>query len=210
MLKELKLADYLNLLASDAPAPGGGSASALCGAQGVALTAMVANLTVSRKKYEAFHPLCSQVAEEAEVLRAQFIAQIDRDTDAYNLVCEAMKLSKETEEEKRARSEKIAEATLFATEVPYETLSLAVQALSVTGTIVGKSNPNAASDLGVAAANLETCAKGAWLNVLINLSSLKDKAFRDECCQKGEALLAHAVPIAQESYEKVLKVITEK
>ena len=203
MLKELKLADYLNLLASDAPAPGGGSASALCGAQGAALTAMVANLTVSRKKYEAFHPLCSQVAEEAEALRAQLVAQIDRDTDAYNLVCEAMKFPKETEEEKRIRSEKIAEATLFATEVPYETLTLAVQVLSVTGAIVGKSNPNAASDLGVAAANLETCAKGAWLNVLINLGGLRDAQRANELKTGGEALLQKAQALANEIFEAV-------
>ena len=76
--------------------------------------------------------------------------------------------------------------------------------------LVGTTNPNVVSDLGIAALTLKTAMESAWLNVLINLSSLKDKAFRDECCQKGEALLAHAVPIAQESYEKVLKVITEK
>ena len=203
MLKELKLADYLNLLASDAPAPGGGSASALCGAQGAALTAMVANLTVSRKKYEAFHDVCGQVAEEVEALRARLIAQIDRDTDAYNLVCEAMKLPKETEEEKRTRSEKIAEATLFATEVPYETLALAVQALSVTRTLVGQSNPNAASDLGVAAANLETCAKGAWLNVLINLGGLRDAQKADELRTGGEALLQKARALADGIFEAV-------
>ncbi len=203
MLKELKLADYLNLLASDAPAPGGGSASALCGAQGAALTAMVANLTVSRKKYEAFHDICGQAAEQAEALKARLVAQIDRDTDAYSLVYEAMKLPKETEEEKRARSEKIAEATLFATEVPYETLSLAVQVLSVTGTLVGSSNPNAASDLGVAAANLETCAKGAWLNVLINLGGLKDEQKANEFKTGGNALLSQAEALAKEIYLKV-------
>ncbi len=203
MLKELKLADYLNLLASDAPAPGGGSASALCGAQGAALTAMVANLTVSRKKYEAFHDVCGQAAEEAEALKAQLVAQIDRDTDAYNLVCEAMKLPKETEEEKRARGEKIAEATLFATEVPYETLALAVQALSVTRTLVGQSNPNAASDLGVAATNLETCAKGAWLNVLINLGGLRDAQRANELKTGGEALLQKAQALANEIFEAV-------
>ena len=76
--------------------------------------------------------------------------------------------------------------------------------------LVGTTNPNVVSDLGIAALTLKTAMESAWLNVLINLSSLKDKAFRDECCQKGEALLAHAVPIAQESYEKVIKVITEK
>ena len=76
--------------------------------------------------------------------------------------------------------------------------------------LVVTTNPNVVSDLGIAALTLKTAMQSAWLNVLINLSSLKDKAFRDECCQKGEALRAHAGPIAQESYEQVLKVITEK
>ena len=83
-------------------------------------------------------------------------------------------------------------------------------AIDLCAELVGTTNPNVVSDLGIAALTLKTAMQSAWLNVLINLSSLKDKAFRDECCQKGEALLAHAVPIAQESYEKVIKVITEK
>ena len=203
MLKELKLTEYLNLLASDAPAPGGGSASALCGAQGAALTAMVANLTVSRKKYEAFHSACAEAAEQAEALRSQLTAQIDRDTDAYTLVCEAMKLPKETEEEKRIRSEKIAKATLFATEVPYETMILSVKAMEVTRTLVGQSNPNAASDLGVAACNLETCAKGAWLNVRINLGGVKEEQRAEEFRTDGEALLEKAQALAKEIYAAV-------
>ena len=203
MLKELKLTEYLNLLASDSPAPGGGSASALCGAQGAALAAMVANLTVSRKKYEAFHSICAEAAEKAEALRSQLTAQIDRDTDAYTLVCEAMKLPKETEEEKRVRADKIAEAMLFATEVPYDTMALAVQALEVARALVGQSNPNAASDLGVAACNLETCAKGAWLNVRINLGGVKDEQRVKEFQTGGEELFNKAEVLAKETYAAV-------
>ena len=208
MLKELKLTEYLNLLASDTPAPGGGSASALCGAQGAALVAMVANITVSRKKYEAFHAVCAEAAEKAEALRAQLTAQIDRDTDAYTLVCEAMRLPKETEEEKRVRSDKIAEATLFATEVPYDTMGLAVEALTVACTLVGQSNPNAASDLGVAACNLETCVKGAWLNVRINLGGVKDGQRAKEFQASGEALFHKAEALAKEIYAKVAAEIS--
>ncbi|HWR23087.1 MAG TPA: cyclodeaminase/cyclohydrolase family protein [Feifaniaceae bacterium] len=203
MLKELKLAEYLNLLASDSPAPGGGSASALCGAQGAALAAMVANLTVSRKKYEAFHAVCAEAAEKAEALRAQLTAQIDRDTDAYTLVCAAMKLPKETEEEKRARADQIAEATLSATEVPYDTMALAVEALETARTLAGQSNPNAASDLGVAACSLETCVKGAWLNVRINLGGVKDARRAKELQAGGEALFHKAEAIAKEIYAAV-------
>lgn len=208
MLKELKLTEYLNLLTSDAPAPGGGSASALCGAQGAALTAMVANLTVTKKKYEAFHDVCKKAAEEAEAYCAQLTAQIDRDTDAYTLVCQAMKLPKETEEEKQVRRERIAEATLFATQVPYETLALAVQTLSITRTLVGQSNPNAVSDLGVAACSLETCAKGAWLNVLINLGGIQEEDKANEFRTGGEALVKQAEALAKEIYENVTKAIS--
>ncbi len=94
-------------------------------------------------------------------------------------------------------------------DVLIESLALP-KAIDLCAGLVGTTNPNVVSDLGIAALTLKTAMESAWLNVLINLSSLKDKAFRDECCQKGEALLAHAVPIAQESYEKVIKVITEK
>ena len=94
--------------------------------------------------------------------------------------------------------------------VPLTMMEICSEAIDLCAGLVGTTNPNVVSDLGIAALTLKTAMESAWLNVLINLSSLKDKAFRDECCQKGEALLAHAVPIAQESYEKVIKVITEK
>lgn len=81
-------------------------------------------------------------------------------------------------------------------------MEICSEAIDLCAELVGTTNPNVVSDLGIAALTLKTAMQSAWLNVLINLSSLKDKAFRDECCQKGEALLAHAVPIAQESYER--------
>lgn len=101
-------------------------------------------------------------------------------------------------------------ASCNCTLVPLTMMEICSEAIDLCAGLVGTTNPNVVSDLGIAALTLKTAMESAWLNVLINLSSLKDKAFRDECCQKGETLLAHAVPIAQESYEKVIKVITEK
>ena len=89
-------------------------------------------------------------------------------------------------------------------------MEICSEAIDLCASLIGTTNPNVVSDLGIAALTLKTAMQSAWLNVLINLSSLKDKAFADECCKKGEALLTHAIPVAQESYEKVLKVITEK
>ena len=128
-------------------------------------------------------------------------------TQNLEAVCNSAPL---TDEEKAARSAAIQEGLKGCTKTPMEMMELIDETLTLAQSLLGRFNDTSASDLGVAFLSLKAGIQGAWLNVLINLSSLKDKAFRDECCQKGEALLAHAVPIAQESYEKVLKVITEK
>ncbi len=203
-LVKLNVDEYIKLLGSDAPAPGGGSASALCGAQGAALVSMVARLTVGKKKYAEFDELCKDVAEKATEMQNNFIVQIDKDTNAFNLISEAFKLPKETDEEKAARSKSIADATLVATEVPFETLALSVKGLELLQTIVGKSNTNAASDLGVAALNFVSCAKGSWLNVLINLGGVKDEKKASEFKANGEALIEKAETLAHEVYSTVL------
>ena len=119
-------------------------------------------------------------------------------------------LPKDDDEHKAIRRGAVQASFRNCTLVPLTMMEICSEAIDLCAGLVGTTNPNVVSDLGIAALTLKTAMESAWLNVLINLSSLKDKAFRDECCQKGEALLAHAVPIAQESYEKVIKVITEK
>ena len=129
---------------------------------------------------------------------------IDKDTEAFNLVSAAFKMPKDTDENKAARSKAIADATLVATEVPFETLTLCMDALKVTETIVGKSNPNAASDLGVAALNLLAGIKGAWLNVMINLPGVKDEAAKAKFAE-GAKMVEEAEVIADAIYKKVLE-----
>ena len=201
-LKDLTVSEYTDLLFSDAPAPGGGSASAFCGAQGASLAAMVAGLTLGRKKYESEQDLCKNAVASCTVLKDALVAQIDRDTDAYSQVMAAYKLPKATGEEISARTAAIAKASLFATEVPFETLELSVKALRVARALVGHSNSNAASDLGVAALNLLTCAKGAWLNVCINLGGV-DAEHAPRFRRDGEGLVQEAETIAEEIYEAV-------
>ena len=105
-LVDMKVNEYLDILISDAPAPGGGSVSALAGAQGAALMSMVCDLTLMKKKYADDHELCGQLKEEAKALYADLTAAIDRDTDAYNLIAAAFKMPKETDEEKAARKKR--------------------------------------------------------------------------------------------------------
>lgn len=202
-LVDLTVKDYLDVLKSDAPAPGGGSVSALSAAQGVGLVAMVADLTIGREKYAEYDEACRAAKEKALDLYTQLVDGIDKDTEAFNKVSAAYKLPKDTDEQKAARSAAIRAANVGATEVPFETVKLCLEGLKVTETIVGKSNPNAASDLGVAALNLLAGLKGAWLNVKINLPGIKDEELKAKF-ESGAELVAEAEIIAKDIYEKVL------
>ncbi|MCI9171245.1 MAG: cyclodeaminase/cyclohydrolase family protein [Lawsonibacter sp.] len=204
-LAELKTAEFVDLLASDAPAPGGGSAAALEGALGAALTAMVCGLTVGKKKYAEFEELAQSAQAKALDLKARFVDVMDRDTEAFNVVSAAFGMPKATDEEKAARSAAIQKGLEGCTKTPFEMMELAVETLELTASILGKSNDSAASDLGVSALSLRAAIQGAWLNVLINIGSLKNKELAEDYRAKGEALLAKALPLADQIYDTVVK-----
>ncbi|MGM9639472.1 MAG: cyclodeaminase/cyclohydrolase family protein [Butyricicoccaceae bacterium] len=193
-LVEMSVAAYIDTVASDAPAPGGGSASALCGAQGAGLSTMVAGLTLGKKKYADRQAACEAIHGDGMPLVEALKAQVDKDTEAFNLVSAAFKMPKETDDEKAARSAAIQQGTLVSTEVPFETMKLALEALRNAHKLLEGFNTNAASDLGVAALDLLACVKGAWLNVLINIGSLKD-------AEKAAAFKAEGLAIVREAEE---------
>ena len=197
-LVDKTLSDFAELLSSDAPAPGGGSVAAYNGALGISLTHMVCALSIGKKKYAEHEKLLKEVMEESTHIRAEFLALVDRDTEAYNGVTTVFSMPKESEEEKAKRSAAMREALKVCTLVPLDTMIFAHKALLITQQIVGKSNENAASDLGVAALNLNAAAQGAWLNVQINLDGIKDEEFVKNCRGKGEAILAETRKIAGE------------
>ena len=203
-LAELQTAEFVDLLASDAPAPGGGSAAALEGALGAALTAMVCGLTVGKKKYADYQELAVETQKKAGDLKARFVDVMDRDTEAFNVVSAAFGMPKETDEEKAARSAAIQKGLEGCTATPFEMMELAVETLELTASILGKSNDSAASDLGVSALSLRAAIQGAWLNVLINIGSLKNKELAEDYRKKGEALLERALPLADQIYETVV------
>ena len=199
----MKINEYVELLGSNSVAPGGGSASALCGAQGAALFTMVARLTVDRAKYESSWDICRAAIEKGVELQNKLCELIDRDTDAYNLVSNAYKLPKDTDEEKTARKKSICDATHVATIVPYESMSAALDGLRIAYTLVGNSNTNAASDLGVAAQNLLSCVKGAWLNVRINLCGIGDESLSSKFNDEGLHIVEEATSIANDIFSSV-------
>ena len=206
-LAELTVAEFADLLASDAPAPGGGSAAALEGAIGAALTAMVCGLTKGKKKFAEFNDLAVETEVKALALKDRFVDVMDRDTEAFNVVSAAFGMPKETDEEKAARSAAIQKGLEGCTATPFEMMEIALETLELTDSILGKSNDSAASDLGVSALSLRAAVQGAWLNVLINIGSLKNKELAEDYRAKGEAILAKALPLADKIYAEVVTML---
>ena len=206
-LAEMQVTEFVNLMASDAPAPGGGSAAALEGALGAALTAMVCALTVGKKKYADVQELAVESQKKAEDLKARFVDVMDRDTEAFNAVSAVFAMPKDTDEQKAARKAAMQEALKGCTKTPFEMMQLACETLELTRSLVGRLNASAASDLGCSALALRAAIQGAWLNVLINISGITDEAFAAEYRANGQALLDKALPLADEIYAEILKTM---
>ena len=192
MLTELTLAGFAAELATDSPAPGGGSVAAAAGGMAAGLLAMVCRLSLGRAGLEDRQAGLEEAHARAEELRAQLMAAVDRDTDAYLDVVAAYRLPKETDDEKTARSAQIQVAIRTAADVPLATAESCLDVLRTVERVSAGFNSAAASDLGVAAQMAAAGVAGGVLNVQINVPSLKDEAARD-------ALLGRAADIATET-----------
>lgn len=173
-LQDLNIKDFMSKTSGSDPVPGGGSISALCGALASALAEMVTGLTIGRKKYVEVEDEMKAIAPKMAEAQAKFLQFIDDDADAYNIVFNAFKLPKDTDEEKASRSAAIQEATLKAALVPLEVAKTAVEIMDSIAIIAEKGNQNAITDACVAMMCARTATFGALLNVRINLTSLKD------------------------------------
>lgn len=180
MLVDLTVKEFLNKVASSDPVPGGGSIAALNGAVASALAAMVANLTIGKKNYEEHEELMNHIASLALREKDVFIADIDRDSEAYDAVFACFKMPKATDEEKAARSAAIQEATRHAALIPMEVARKALEVMPVIADIARLGNRNAITDACVAMMAARSAVLGALLNVRINLGVLKDKEFVQE------------------------------
>lgn len=207
MLKDLSVKDFVAETASDSPAPGGGSVSALAAAQAAALLGMVANLTVKSKKYEEIHEEMEELAEKCKSYELDFVEDIDKDANSFNSVMEAFKMPKETEEDKKARSAKIQEGYKKAAKVPFEVGKKAIELLDIADILVAKGNTNAITDVGVGVLNIKLATTGAFYNVKINLGSIKDEEFVNELKKEMKDLLEIVEKRADIILEKVEEMI---
>ncbi len=189
MLTSKTVNDFLDEVASNSAAPGGGSVAALAGSLGAALTSMVCRLTIGKKKYADVQVEMEKILNQSEALRKQLTGIIDEDTAAFGKVMAALGMPRETDEQQERRSQSIQEATKGATLVPLKLLELCEEGAAFAQTVAEKGNRNSLSDAGVSLLLFQAAAHGAALNVRTNLAGLEDRVFRDESSDKANIVI---------------------
>ncbi|MBP9028528.1 MAG: glutamate formimidoyltransferase [Tenuifilum sp.] len=205
-LVDRTLEGFTQETASESPAPGGGSISAAMGAFGAALATMVANLSSHKPGWDDRWEEFSNWAEKGKFYMEQLIKMVDEDTAAFNRIMEAFGLPKGTDEEKAARTKAIQDATLYAIEVPFRVMNLCFESMEVIKAMAEHGNPNSVSDAGVGALAARSAVMGAFLNVKINASGLKDKDKANEFISRG----AEIVKKAQQMEAEILSIVESK
>ncbi|MEF9954727.1 MAG: cyclodeaminase/cyclohydrolase family protein [Clostridium sp.] len=200
-LKNLTVTEFVNVTASDAPAPGGGSVAALAGALAAALAEMVANLTVGKEKYAAVEDEMKKLADDGAALRVELLEDIQKDSTSFNLYMDAIGMPKSTDEEKAARREAMQNGLKAAAQVPLSVGAAAYKIFPIAEAVVARGNTNAVTDGLVAAMMARTAVIGALFNVKINLGSIKDEAFVAELAAEVKELEEKAIAYEQ----KILK-----
>lgn len=203
-LAALKITDFCDLLSTDAPAPGGGSVAALCAAMSGALSAMVSNLTIDKKGYDSVREQVMQYAPMGQDIKLRAIQCIDKDTDAFYEMMDAMRLPKKTDEEIALRDKEMERTTQKAIMIPMETLEISLEALKLAALVAPVGNTNAISDAGVAGLTALAAAKAAWYNVLINMSGSTDEAFKTTTTARANQLIKECEALASQIETSIL------
>lgn len=206
-LVDLTVKGFADETARESPAPGGGSVSAYMGALGASLGTMVANLSSHKPGWDDRWDEFAKWAERGMEIQEELLHLVDEDTEAFNRIMAAFGMPKKTDEEKALRSEAIQQATLFATEVPLETMKASSRVFELCRQMVAEGNPNSVSDAGVGALAARAAVLGAGMNVKINAASLKDRAKADALIAEADKLIEKANAEENEITAAVDKVI---
>ena len=205
--ERMEIRAFIDELASDSPAPGGGSVAALCASLGAALVSMVANLTIGKEKYMDSWQVMEDTVGKSESLRFKLVDLMNRDTESFNSFMAAMKMPKATEEEKCARKKAMGEASKLATEVPLLTLEACVEVAELACLAARDGNTNTISDAGSAALIAEAAGKAAAYNVKINLPGVTDESFAADFKARMEDALEQLKMNAQKTSDILDKTL---
>jgi len=204
-LVDLELTEFANMTAGESPAPGGGSVSAYVGSLGAALATMVANLSSHKRGWDDRWEEFSTWAEKGQALKDELIRLVDEDTNAFNKIIDAVRMAKETDEEKTARSKAIQDATIYAIDIPLQTVKVAYNVFELCKKMVQEGNPNSLSDAAVGALCARAAVFGANLNVRINCKDLSDGALAKKYVNEANEFLEKANHAEVEILEQVNK-----
>ena len=197
-LVNMSLTDFADETASESPAPGGGSISAYCGAMGVSLGTMVANLSAHKRGWDERWEEFSEWAEKGMEYQRTLLDLVDEDTNAFNKIMDAFRLPKDSEEDKEKRAEAIQKATKYAILTPFKVMETAYNSMEVMKAMADFGNPNSVTDAGVGALCTRTAIIGAFLNVKINCGDYEDKTFVEDILEKGQEIVEKACILENE------------
>jgi len=210
MLIDKKVSNFLDELASNSPTPGGGSVAALASALGAALISMVGNLTLGKKKYENVEEDIKKIVSYSEKLRYELSQLIEEDIKVFNNFMATYKMPKDTEDEKKVRTEKIQQSLIEAAKVPLKVAYKCLDILSLSQEVAEKGNINVVSDAGVAALMAEAALESAILNVKINLKMIKDERVTEELSSSLKELLLKEKGAVKESIKEFKLLLANK
>lgn len=205
MVESMTIQEFLDVLSSKEPVPGGGGASALAGALGNALGQMVANLTIGKKKYAQVEDEIKELAERMKGIQGQFSALADQDAKVFAPLAKCYSLPSGTEEEKAYKAEVMEARLLDASLVPMEIMEKASEMLEIMDILADKGSRMAVSDVGVGVQFIRTALLGAVMNVYINTKSMKNREKAEEMNEKAEHLIKEGTEAADRIYQKVLE-----
>ena len=191
-LINMSMKDFANETASESPAPGGGSIAAYCGAMGISLGTMVANLSAHKRGWDDKWEEFSCWADKGMKYQKILLDLVDEDTNAFNNIMDAFRLPKDTDIEKAKRKEAIQDATKNAILTPFKVMDTAYKSMEIMKTMAEIGNPNSVTDAGVGALCARTAVIGAFLNVKINCGDYEDKTFVKDILEKGQKLVDKA------------------
>jgi formiminotetrahydrofolate cyclodeaminase len=201
--------DFTIELASKASVPGGGGASALCGALGTALGNMVGSLTVGKKKYADVEPEIKATMEKAEKVWRELLDLIQRDADVFEPLSKAYGLPKETEEEKAHKAEVMEKCLKEACSVPMDIMVKCCEAIELQKVFADKGSTLAISDAGVGVAFCKAALLGASLNVFINTKAMTDRPYAESLNAKANDMIAKYTVMADEIFNGVFSRLTK-
>jgi len=204
-LASMSVRDFLDELASDSPAPGGGSVSALAASMGAALAAMVAVLSHTKKGFESKQEQLDSIATRGQALKDQMLAAVDADTAAFDKLLEAMRMSKDDP----ARDAAITDATIAATEVPLGVLERCADVIDLCREVARIGLQASLSDAGVGVQMARAAAAGAYQNVCINLSQLTDAGKRAALLARADTVWSTSQRLHAEGEREILQKLRD-